>query len=40
MKKILILLIISFLLVSCKSSKPACDAYGNIKTEPTVKKIS
>lgn len=33
MKKILILLIILTIFVSCKSTKPSCDAYGKTNLE-------
>ena len=36
MKKLLIILILSLIITSCKSSKPNCDSYGQIK--PTTQK--
>jgi hypothetical protein len=33
MKKTIILIIISSILISCKSSKAGCDAYGSVKSQ-------
>lgn len=33
MKKAILLIVTSLILIGCASSKPHCDAYGDVKTE-------
>jgi hypothetical protein len=36
MKKLVLLVVTLFLIMSCKTSKTSCDAYGKIKESDTI----